>query len=131
MAVEALVPVLRSRHEPTVVEELRDEPADIWMKAPCLGQEQSFVRTDCCTLSQQMGKNRDIRSRRMDTLLRLIELLRIANEDETAGCLRNRQRVGEGHLARLVHEEHVHRARHVIAGPHPGCSGHYLSSPVP
>src|SRR6266568_2461701 len=98
MAVEALVPVLRSGHEATVVEELRDETADTWMKTPRLGQEQSPVRTDCCMFSQQMGKNRDIRSRRVDTLLRLVELLRIANEDETAGCLRNRQRVGKGHL---------------------------------
>src|SRR5439155_21214172 len=45
-AVETLVPVLRARDKPPVIEELQSERADIRMQPPGLGQEQTLAGID-------------------------------------------------------------------------------------
>ena len=55
----------------------------------------------------------------MTALRRLIELLRIAKEDDGFRRLGNGQDVGQGHLGRLVDEEHVDRIDGVRTSPKP------------
>ena len=47
------------------------------------------------------------------------ELLRVAEQHEPAPGARDRQRVGERHLAGLVDEQHVDRPPHLLARPQP------------
>lgn len=53
----------------------------------------------------------------MNALLRLIELLRIAQQDEILGRGYDGEGIGEGELPRHVDEEQVDAADHVFAAP--------------
>jgi hypothetical protein len=46
------------------------------------------------------------------SLKRLIELLRIAEQHQAVGRPRDRDDVGEGDLARFVHEQHIDGVGH-------------------
>ena len=53
----------------------------------------------------------------------LRELLRVAEQDDVAGGGAQRERVGEGDLARLVDEQVVERAVDLLAAEVPGGAG--------
>ena len=89
------------------------------MQAACFGQEDPLVGGDCRTPIQQVTESRDLGTGRMDTSLGLVELLRIAKQDNAGRGLGHCQHVGERHLTRLVHEEHVHGVSHILASPQP------------
>jgi hypothetical protein len=52
---------------------------------------------------------------------RLVELLGIADEDHGFRCLRDRQHVGERHLRRLIHEQHIHHLKDFRRSLQPRC----------
>ena len=60
---------------------------------------------------------------RVDPLRDLAELLRVAEQDDVARARPERERVGERHLPRLVDEERVDDALHVLAREEPGGAG--------
>ena len=53
-------------------------------------------------------------------LLGLLELLRVAEKDQAAGCGRDGEDVRQGHLPGLVDEEDVDRVLELLARPQPG-----------
>jgi hypothetical protein len=55
----------------------------------------------------------------MTRLLRLLELLRIAEEHEALGAGRHREHIGERHLPGLVYEQHVHAIAKAFVRPQP------------
>ena len=57
---------------------------------------------------QDMTQGRDFGAGRMGALERLVELLRIAQEDQVPGGRGDRYCVGERQLAGLVDDEHIH-----------------------
>ncbi len=62
-----------------------------------------------------MGEGGAIGARRVGALERLVELLRVTQQNQRVGARADGQDVGERHLPRLVHEEHVDRPGHVLA----------------
>ena len=74
--------------------------------------------------AEEVAEGRDAGAGRVDPLDGLIELARVAEQDETRRRLADGEGVGEAHLSRLVDDEHVHRAGHLRARPQPrGASG--------
>jgi len=69
---------------------------------------------------KDMVESGHVRALRVRALLRLFEVLRIAQQNDAPRGLRNGQHVREGHLPRLVDEEHVDGAVIVLARPLPG-----------
>src|ERR1035438_6522122 len=80
-SVESLFGVLGAGGETTFVKKLRCEGAHIGMETACFGQEYALVRGYRCATVQQVTKSRDLGTQRMQSPLRLIELLRIAKQD--------------------------------------------------
>jgi hypothetical protein len=66
---------------------------------------------------EQMLERRDSGTFGVAALQRLPKLLRIAQQNEAFRGRRYRQNVGKSQLARLIHEEHVHRLKELLAGP--------------
>ncbi len=66
-----------------------------------------------------MLQRRDIDAVGVAALLRLLELLRVAEQHQTASGGRHGQRVGQRHLPGFVDKQHVHRGRGFFAGPQP------------
>ena len=79
-SVEPLLSVLGTCHKPPFVEKLRGERANIWVQAAGFGQENALVGGDGRTPIQQVTESRDLCAGRMNALLRLVELLRIAKQ---------------------------------------------------
>src|SRR6184192_477000 len=65
----------------------------------------------------------------MNTSLRLIELLWIAEQNNTRGSLRDSDCICERDLTSLVQEEYIHGIGHFGSGPEPGRSSCNLSRP--
>ena len=66
---------------------------------------------------QDVLQRRDVRALGMGSLLGLFELLRIAEQHHALRRLRRGEDVRERHLARLVHEQHIDRARATPVAP--------------
>jgi len=72
-------------------------------------------------------EGRHFRALGMAALLRLFQLLRVAEEDDALGGLRDRKDVRKRHLPGLIHEEHVDGIAAIRARPHPDGAGRHLS----
>ena len=71
-----------------------------------------------------MTEGGDVGARRVDALDRLIELTRVAEQDEAPRRLADGEGAGEDHLSRLVDDQHVDRIGHLLARPQPrGAAG--------
>ena len=70
-------------------------------------------------LAEQVLQDRHLRLVRLRALRDLRQLVRVAEEDEVARDRADRDRVGERHLARLVHEQRVEEALEVLAREEP------------
>ena len=110
----------RLRLEPVVVEDLGRERAEVRVEAPGGLEEEPLAGRHRRVGSEHVAKGRPIGAGRMRSAERLIELLRVAQEDDARRRLRHCQDVGERDLARLVDEQHVNRARHLWRRPEPG-----------
>ena len=83
------------------------------MEAPGRLEEQPPVRRDRRGAGENMGEGGAVGARRMTALHRLVQLLRIAEQDDARGCWRHRHDVGQRDLASLIDEEDRHGARHL------------------
>ena len=72
-------------------------------------EEDPALRRHGLVLAEQVLQDRDLRLLGLRALRDLRQLVRVAEEDEVARAAADRHRVGERHLARLVHEERVER----------------------
>lgn len=84
---------LWSGTESPLVEELRGEAAYIGMETPGLLQEEATVSTEGGS-PYEMLQRRHVRARRMHPLLRLLQLLRVAQQDHAVRTLGGREHVG-------------------------------------
>lgn len=75
-------------------------------------------------LADEVHERRDIGALGMGATLGLLELLRVAQEDDVLRGARSRQRRGERHLPRLVDEEVIERAGRAVVGPEPDGAPH-------
>ena len=70
-----------------------------------------------------MAEGGDVGAGRVDPLDGLIELARVAERDEAARRLADSKGIREAHLSRLVDDEDVHGAGHLLARPQPRGAG--------
>jgi len=97
------------------------------METPSLFQKKPAVLGDGLIARQDMVECRRVDALWMAALRRLIELLRVAKQDNGLGRLRHGQNVRKGHLGRLVDEEHVDRIEGVGTSPKPSRPARHLA----
>ena len=97
------------RLQPALVERLGGEVADRRRKTPRGRQEHSAIGGNRLVTAEKMLERRSIGAGRVTGPLRLIELLRIAEQHDGPRCLAHRQHIGQRHLPGLVDEQDVHR----------------------
>ena len=66
-----------------------------------------------------MRQRRRFRARRVNTALRLIELLGISQQDNAVGRRRSGKHICQRHLTRFVDKQHVNRIGHFGSRPKP------------
>src|SRR5262245_22849322 len=110
---------IRARLQPAVVEQLGGEPADRGMEPPGLLQKETAIRGDGLLAQEQVLERGYLYSFRVAALERLIQLAWVTQQDNGAGALRDRQDVGERHLARLVHEQDIDSLEELFSRPEP------------
>src|ERR1700688_986025 len=66
----------------------------------------------------------------MNSPLRLIELLRVAEKDATSGCLRYGKHICKTHLTSLINEENVDGPVHFSSSPQPARAGRYQCAAI-
>ena len=93
---------LRLGAEPPLVELLRRERADVRVHAPRLVEEHAAVRVDSRRLAEQVAEGGDVGAGRVDSLDGLVELTRVAEQDEAPRRLADGEGVREAHLSGLV-----------------------------
>ena len=93
------------------------------MQPPGLVQEQAAVGRDGLVLAEEVLERRDVGAVGMAALLRLLELLRVAEQDQALRRLRDREHVRQRHLPGLVDEQHVHGFAQLFARPQPAGAG--------
>ena len=86
-------------------------------------EEDAPVVGDGVVAAEQVLQSRGVGAFRVSAALRLLKLLRVAEQDDISGGLRHGENVGERDLAGLVDEKNVERARIVLARPEPGRPG--------
>ena len=75
------------------------------------GQKDASIVGHRLGAAEHVLQRRDVHAVRMTSLLRLLELLRIAEQHEISRRLRCGEHVRQRHLPRLVHEQHVDGVR--------------------
>lgn len=94
---------------PPLVHQLGDEGADVGVQAPGLLEEDAARGVDGLPLPQQVLEDRERGALGVRRRRHLRQLLGVAEQDYVARRDAERQRVGQGDLARLVDEEVVQR----------------------
>ena len=89
------------------------------MQPPGRLEEEAAVRRDGRVLAEEVRERGTIGAGRVRALRRLVQLLRIAQQDEAVGGARHGDDIGQGDLAGLVDEEHVDGIAHAGRGPQP------------
>ena len=74
-------------------------------------------------LAKDVVERRRVGTFRMAPLHGLLELSRIAQEDDALGRLRNSQDVCQGHLGGFVNKQNIHRFKSFLSRPKPSSSG--------
>jgi hypothetical protein len=89
------------------------------MQAARLVQEQAAVAGDRLGAAEQVLEGRRAGTGRVARLLRLLQLLRVAEQHEAFRARGYCEHVGERHLARLVDEQHVDAVAEALVRPQP------------
>ena len=118
-AEDALTLEPGQRMQPALVERLGGEVADRRRKTPRGRQEHSAIGGNGLVTIEKMLERRSTGAGRVTGPLRLIELLRIAEEHDGQRCLARCQHIGQRHLPGLVDEQDVHRLPQLLARPQP------------
>jgi len=94
------------------------------MQSPRLGQEEAVVGLDRRRAVKKVMQRGHVRAFGMAPLHWLVELLRIAEQNDAPRSLRNRQNIRKRHLRGFVDEQNVDRACRVGPRPEPRrCAG--------
>ena len=96
------------------------------MQAPRAVEKQSEVLGHHPCVIEYVRQHRTIRAWRMHALQRLIQLLRVAQQQQALGATGRGQRIRQRHLPGLVDAQHVHQALRVVTRPEPGSSTHHV-----
>src|SRR5262245_60933439 len=88
----------RPRRELTLVERFRRELADRWRQSPCCRQEHASAVGHRLVSLEEILQGRDADTVRVAGLLRLLQLLWIAKQNEGGGRRRYRQHTRKRHL---------------------------------
>src|SRR3984957_20869047 len=118
----------RNSRQSIFIEELGSKSTDLGMKSPRLPQEQPLFGPDCLTVIQDVIQRGDPGPVRVTPLRWLIELSGIAEQHKAGRRMRHRQNVGERHLGRLVHEEHIDALQRLRPRPKPGGPRRYITT---
>ena len=129
--VEPLAREVRLGLEPVVVEHLGRERAEVRVEPPGRLEEEAAV-------GRHRGLRRRARARApsrsapggCEPCSRLVELLRVAEQDEARRGPRDRDDVGERDLAGLVDEQDVDGVGHLRRHPQPRRAGREVGPPV-
>ena len=79
------------------------------MQPPGLFQEQAAVTVDSLLASEEVVQRRDVRPLGMGALHRLLELSRIAEQNDACSRMRNCEHVGQRHLCRFVNKYDIYQ----------------------
>ncbi len=82
---------------------------------------------DGLAVLEQVSQGRHPRAVRVGALGRLVQLLRVAQQYQVRPGVRDGENVGQRHLGRLVHEQHVDGTAGLLARPKPGSARPYLA----
>ena len=97
------------------------------MKPPGFLQEKPLFSGDSWLISEQMANSGYFSALWMSALRRLVQLLRVANENQIRAGVGYGQDIGQRHLRRFVHEQYVDSILRLGPGPQPGGSGGNLT----
>ena len=78
-----------------------------------------------------MRQSRDVRAFGMAPFLRLLQLLRVTEQNETSPGGRASKNVRQRHLARLVDKKNVHRIAELFSRPEPGSPAEDIDAAAP
>src|SRR6476660_914603 len=107
------------RFETVVVEDLGRVIAEARVETPRRLEEDASLRWHGRDVTQHVSQGRLLRARWVRALEWLIELLRVAEENDAGSRSAHREHVRERDLARLVDEQDVDGPRHLGRGPQP------------
>ena len=116
---QALARQVRPLAQLALVEHLGREPTDRRREPPRLRQEDATLRRHRLRAADDVLQRRDVHAVGMTALLRLLELLRIAEQHKAVGGLRDGEDVRQRHLPRLVDEQHVDTRGGLVGRPEP------------
>src|SRR3977135_858057 len=102
-----------------VVKQFRSEVTNGWVHSPCLGEKESHRFWNCLAVSKQILERVFAGPGRRAALEGTLQLLRIANQDQVFGGLRDGDDIGEGHLPGLVDEQYIGGLEILGPGPKP------------
>src|SRR6266403_2066809 len=111
-----------------VVKQFRSEITNGWVHSPCLREEESHGFWNCLAVSKQILERGFFCPGRMAALERALQLLRVANQDQVLGALRDGDDIGQRHLAGLVNEQYVDGLEILGPGPKPRGSAYNIGS---
>ena len=111
-----------------VVKQFRGQVTNGWVHSPCLREKESHGFWNCLAVSKQILERGFLRPGRMAALEGTLQLLRIANQDQVLGALRDGDDIGEGHLPGLVDEQYVYGLEIFGPGPKPRGSAYNIGS---
>ncbi len=124
---------LRNAVQPAVVDDLRDESADVGMHPPRAFEKESHVRRHRSASSPSRCSSTDAPvPSRMRPLRNLRELQRVAEQHDVARGRSHRERVGKRHLSGFVDDERVDGAvERLSAKSHAVPAKSSVSAPAP
>src|SRR3954464_11252082 len=108
------------RAQSAFIKQLGSEITNGWVHPPGLRQEQSEILRNRFVIAQEMLQSGFFGAGRMAPFQRALELLRVANENDTVGRLRHGEYVSERHLAGFVDKEHINCLECFFRRPKPG-----------
>src|SRR5216684_1035400 len=93
-----------------------------------LFEEQTAVRRYGQTVAEEMFQRRELGALWLGPLLRLLELARVAEEDDTPRCRSGGERVNQTQLAGLVDDQNIYNSGYWR--PEPSSASEYLNGPI-
>jgi hypothetical protein len=122
--VDAQVLAALDRLQAAVVGGAGDEAAHLGVHAPAAVEEDAAPGADGVVVPEHVLEHGGAGAVRVGALADVRQLLRVAEQDDVPRPLRDGDRVGQRHLARLVHEQAVDALALLLARPVPRGAGH-------
>jgi hypothetical protein len=120
--IDALAGELGAGAQLALVVQLRGEGAQVGVQAPRLLAEEATVAGERVGADEVLERGHACAGR-VHALRGLLELARIAEQDDAPGRAGRGEHVGERDLAGLIDDEQVDGVGHLLAGPEPDGAG--------